>query len=450
MPEHKCPQCASVFSRSSNLKRHIECVHNDIRKFECPHCDKAYKRKRDLDGHLYAVHRQIKPFMCNVPGCEKSFARQEQLRAHARQHTERGCLDAATSPSECKRKVDAVAVPADDVFVPTNSAIGGPTGASADAAASVGNVASLAPGTFESKAKRPRRSSAAAAVSAIQSTVSLLLNDDTGAQVASQPEQAAAAASVTLAPILWSDSATSSTAGCAAQRSQQAAHATADVPPPSPPHRARLASSEQFVLEHPSSPGGLPRVASADRIVGGKARRLLDAAHRNQLVRHDDHIDALIDGRLFSLGDGLNLTEHDVDSVLDRCNNSALGAHHAIVPIEPCRHACSSSHRQRQSSPDVTSHTSLSLAGSPDIDWSTLESHVHGEGCGHERVWHNDHSDFLVGHHLHHVTDHGCEIHGHMERVSVEDLLGEPAEDQGNTKAWRELFAADQLIGGLF
>eukprot|EP01108_Squamamoeba_japonica_P001248 TRINITY_DN1500_c0_g1_i3.p2 TRINITY_DN1500_c0_g1~~TRINITY_DN1500_c0_g1_i3.p2 ORF type:complete len:183 (+),score=61.17 TRINITY_DN1500_c0_g1_i3:370-918(+) len=171
---------------------------------------------------------------------------------------------------------------------------------------------------------------------------------------------------------------------------------------------------------------------------------------KNQLVRHDDHIDALIDGRLFSLGDGLNLTEHDVDSVLDRCNNSALGAHHAIVPIEPCRHACSSSHRQRQSSPDVTSHTSLSLAGSPDIDWSTLESHVHGEGCGHERVWHNDHSDFLVGHHLHHVTDHGCEIHGHMERVSVEDLLGEPAEDQGNTKAWRELFAADQLIGGLF
>lgn len=39
-------------------------------------------------------------------------------------------------------------------------------------------------------------------------------------------------------------------------------------------------------------------------------------------------------------------------------------------------------------------------------------AHVHGDGCGHARVWHNDHWDYLHDGHLHfvhgdHVDDHG-------------------------------------------
>ena len=40
------------------------------------------------------------------------------------------------------------------------------------------------------------------------------------------------------------------------------------------------------------------------------------------------------------------------------------------------------------------------------------ERHQHGPGCGHERVRHEDHWDYLVDSHLHHVVDGRCAYHG--------------------------------------
>ncbi len=38
--------------------------------------------------------------------------------------------------------------------------------------------------------------------------------------------------------------------------------------------------------------------------------------------------------------------------------------------------------------------------------------HVHGPGCGHKAVKHDDHIDYIVAGHLHHAhTDH-CDNHG--------------------------------------
>jgi hypothetical protein len=42
-------------------------------------------------------------------------------------------------------------------------------------------------------------------------------------------------------------------------------------------------------------------------------------------------------------------------------------------------------------------------------------NHVHGEGCGHERVPHGDHVDYLVDGHLHHVHSGHCDDHGKIE-----------------------------------
>src|ERR1700730_7317220 len=42
--------------------------------------------------------------------------------------------------------------------------------------------------------------------------------------------------------------------------------------------------------------------------------------------------------------------------------------------------------------------------------------HVHGTGCGHEPIPHDDHLDYLVGDHLHHP--HGDHCHDHRP-VSV-------------------------------
>ena len=38
--------------------------------------------------------------------------------------------------------------------------------------------------------------------------------------------------------------------------------------------------------------------------------------------------------------------------------------------------------------------------------------HVHGPGCGHEAVPHGDHIDYLVNGHLHHPHGDHCDDHG--------------------------------------
>jgi hypothetical protein len=43
--------------------------------------------------------------------------------------------------------------------------------------------------------------------------------------------------------------------------------------------------------------------------------------------------------------------------------------------------------------------------------------HVHGPGCGHERVPHADHVDYLVDGHLHHPHGSHCDDHGLVERA---------------------------------
>lgn len=43
--------------------------------------------------------------------------------------------------------------------------------------------------------------------------------------------------------------------------------------------------------------------------------------------------------------------------------------------------------------------------------------HVHGDGCGHERVPHGDHIDFLVNGRLHHVHGDHCDDHGPVDVV---------------------------------
>ena len=42
------------------------------------------------------------------------------------------------------------------------------------------------------------------------------------------------------------------------------------------------------------------------------------------------------------------------------------------------------------------------------------ENHVHGEGCGHPKVAHDDHYDYVVSNFLHHVHDGHCDHHGEV------------------------------------
>jgi hypothetical protein len=40
------------------------------------------------------------------------------------------------------------------------------------------------------------------------------------------------------------------------------------------------------------------------------------------------------------------------------------------------------------------------------------KDHTHGEDCGHDAVPHGDHTDYVVGGHLHHAHDGHCDDHG--------------------------------------
>ncbi len=51
----------------------------------------------------------------------------------------------------------------------------------------------------------------------------------------------------------------------------------------------------------------------------------------------------------------------------------------------------------------------------PDHDCAEFDAeHVHGPDCGHEPVPHGDHTDYLVGGHLHHPHGDHCDHHGEL------------------------------------
>ncbi|HSP80244.1 MAG TPA: hypothetical protein VLQ93_17055, partial [Myxococcaceae bacterium] len=54
----------------------------------------------------------------------------------------------------------------------------------------------------------------------------------------------------------------------------------------------------------------------------------------------------------------------------------------------------------------------------PQLDDASHEaSHQHGPQCGHEAVPHGDHTDYLVGGHLHHPHSDHCDDHGALNVV---------------------------------
>lgn len=44
--------------------------------------------------------------------------------------------------------------------------------------------------------------------------------------------------------------------------------------------------------------------------------------------------------------------------------------------------------------------------------------HVHGPGCGHDAVPHDDHTDYLVAGHLHHPHAGHCDHHGELQAAA--------------------------------
>lgn len=93
----------------------------------------------------------------------------------------------------------------------------------------------------------------------------------------------------------------------------------------------------------------------------------------HKTVEHEGHTDYLHDGHLHHVHDG-HIDEHKVSAETNPAS-------------------CTPEHK----------------CGSHGAE------HKHSAGCGHEAVPHGDHTDYLVGGHLHHPCGTHCDDHGAMK-----------------------------------
>ena len=57
-------QCNKLFGHSSNLNRHIQEVHQGIKKSSCSQCGKKFSQASDLKRHVQSVHKDIRKYEC--------------------------------------------------------------------------------------------------------------------------------------------------------------------------------------------------------------------------------------------------------------------------------------------------------------------------------------------------------------------------------------------------
>ncbi|KAI7890744.1 uncharacterized protein EV154DRAFT_409256, partial [Mucor mucedo] len=79
--EYKCSICERVFQKKYNLDTHVK-THdkNRVKNFSCTDCDMLFDRKSHLNRHTKTVHQQRKEHICGH--CGSQYTRSENLRKH--------------------------------------------------------------------------------------------------------------------------------------------------------------------------------------------------------------------------------------------------------------------------------------------------------------------------------------------------------------------------------
>ncbi|KAJ5702847.1 hypothetical protein N7488_010395 [Penicillium malachiteum] len=76
--KHRCPYCATEFTRQHNLKSHL-LTHSQEKPFVCSTCQSRFRRLHDLKRHT-KLHTGERPHTC--PKCGRRFARGDALARH--------------------------------------------------------------------------------------------------------------------------------------------------------------------------------------------------------------------------------------------------------------------------------------------------------------------------------------------------------------------------------
>ena len=75
-----CSICNVMFSSAANLKKHV-CVHQE--PYNCPFCDRSFVEKAELTGHVNLAHDGKKRFKCQI--CDHCFTNILDLNQHVSQ-----------------------------------------------------------------------------------------------------------------------------------------------------------------------------------------------------------------------------------------------------------------------------------------------------------------------------------------------------------------------------
>lgn len=75
--DNACAYCAKLFTTAGALKRHIQCIHENVKPFICDCCGKAMKTITALNEHKL-VHTDECPYEC--PVCQRRFKNMARLK----------------------------------------------------------------------------------------------------------------------------------------------------------------------------------------------------------------------------------------------------------------------------------------------------------------------------------------------------------------------------------
>jgi uncharacterized Zn-finger protein len=77
------PGCEKAYSSCSNLKLHVETIHQNKKNYQCSECMRRFACKQNLVEHIY-IHKGERPFECTI--CGQAFRQATQLSLHRRKH----------------------------------------------------------------------------------------------------------------------------------------------------------------------------------------------------------------------------------------------------------------------------------------------------------------------------------------------------------------------------
>ena len=80
---YKCDKCKKEFLTKGYLTKHIENVHEGLKRFKCDPCGESFSQSGELRRHMAIMH-DGKKFKCEFENCSKEYASRGELKYHIR------------------------------------------------------------------------------------------------------------------------------------------------------------------------------------------------------------------------------------------------------------------------------------------------------------------------------------------------------------------------------